>query len=87
MNLNELVLRLRTPPAKGTHEIVRGPDGMNHLAIIVMARDVPENGVNVREFSFHLWCGISSVKATDLEVVPPDECVTALPVLPTGKYK
>lgn len=69
MNLNELVIRLRTPPEKGAHEIVRGPDGMNHLAVITIARDVPENGVMVREFGFGLWCGISNVKATDLEVM------------------
>ena len=68
MTLNELVLRLPVPPQPGEHEIVRGPGGMNHLAIIVTARDVPENGGMVREFAFGLACGVSSVKATDLEV-------------------
>jgi len=69
VNLNELVLQLRKPPVEGAYEIVRGPDAMNHLAVITRARDVRERGINVREFAFQLWCGLVHTDPTTLEVV------------------
>lgn len=77
MTLNELVQKLRNPPEVGTHEIVRTSDGMNHIAVIVLCRDIVDKNKRVREFGFQLICGRSDVKA-DVEVVR-DGSVTCLP--------
>jgi hypothetical protein len=77
MTLNDLVQRLRKPPVKGSHEIVKAADGMNHLVIITMARDVYESGVTVREFAFHSWCNNGSFKADELEVMR-EESITCM---------
>ncbi len=78
MNLNELVLRSRMPPKKGSYEIVRSPDGINHLMVITEARDVPENGCTVREFSFSLWCCIPNLPPGDYEVAKRNESLTCI---------
>ena len=75
MTLDELIQRLPVAPEKGTHEIVRAPDGLNHFCVIMTARDILENGVSVREYAFATWCGLSNVKSTDLEVVR-DQSIT-----------
>lgn len=73
MTLGDVLKRTRTPPEKGAHEIVLGPDGLGHLLILVHVGDDPH------ELSFMCQCpALNGLKVNDLEVAKDISCLMCI---------
>ena len=78
MTLDEVVKRLRMPPKKGAHEIVVGPDGLNHLVIITDVHDLADPKGVIREYGFMSWCGAMNNCTSDQLEVVKDASITCI---------
>jgi hypothetical protein len=77
VTLGETLKRLRTPPKKGDHEIVVGPDGLAHMIVITHVDIVVHDTMN-----FNFMCPCKALEGigdpTGLEVASTVSCLQCI---------
>lgn len=79
MKLEEAVNLLREVPARGTYEVVVGPDNLNHLVVITDVSDFDPRKTEKRTILFTGACeALNGTHASKLEVASPLASITCL---------
>lgn len=77
MTLREVLARARTPPKRGDHEIVKGPEGLAHMAVVTYIHHGPDN--DKTDVVFMCRCNtLRPGPLDDLEVAPVITCMECM---------
>jgi hypothetical protein len=82
MTLDEVIARSKTPPKKGDHEVVMGPDGLGHLVVLVNVKVYDENGGGWKPPSFSFMGRCEALNSNGdvgaLEIAPTITCMQCM---------